>query len=119
MQNYGDKTNNSVTSAPFTVILPLVPPAEGIPAETREAGCLKHEVTVDTAALNYLPPTNQSPYACYCPPIIWQDLKHTYKPATACAGSSIRTVHFSINSPALRLTAFGRNVDSTCSGSCM
>lgn len=75
----GDKTSNSVWSFVwFTVILPLVPPAAGIPAETREARCLKHEVIVDTAALNYLPPTNQIPHACYCPPITWQDFKHTY-----------------------------------------
>lgn len=44
-------------------IPPPIPPAAGIPAETREAGCLKHEVTVDTAALNYMPPTNQNPHA--------------------------------------------------------
>lgn len=43
------------------LLFPVVPPAAGNPAETRESACLKHEVTVDAAALNYPPPTNQRP----------------------------------------------------------
>lgn len=43
------------------LFFPVVPPAAGNPAETRESACLKHEVTVDAAALNYPPPTNQRP----------------------------------------------------------
>lgn len=45
----------------------------------------------------------------YCPPITWQGLKHTYKPATACAESPMQRAVGGKNQTALsRLTAFGK-----------
>ena len=67
VQRDRDQTNTSyqMEAVVFNIFdsnqIPLAPPAAGISAETRESRFLEYEVTVDTAALNYLPPTNRKP----------------------------------------------------------
>lgn len=63
MQCYGDKTSNCVCLLHATLIFPSSPTCSRYPCRRCEARCQKHEVTVNTAALIYLPPTKWSPHA--------------------------------------------------------
>lgn len=62
MRCYGDKTSNCACLLHATLIFPSSPTCSRYPCRKWEARCQKHEVTVNTAALIYLPPTNWSPH---------------------------------------------------------